>query len=125
MRFLFFVVVATSYLLSDGVVVVVAPEVSGNACFNDCGQASLQGLLLLPSWIIAWMVGLAAMSAPRCAGAAILRALLKPIQDGLALSVSCVILRSVKPGKSRSRDRCPSSPLFLMDCVAMHAAGCG
>ena len=46
-----------------------------------------------PSWIIAWMRGRAAISAPRCAGAA------------MSLSVACPMLSSVKPGKSLSRDR--------------------
>ena len=32
------------------------------------------------------------------------RALLNPIPDWLALRVACVVLSSVRPGKSRSRD---------------------
>ena len=50
-----------------------------------------------PSWIIAWMRGRAAISAPRCVGAA------------MSLSVACPMLSSVKPGKSFSRDRYPTS----------------
>ena len=79
-----------------------------------------------PSWIIAWMRGLTAVGAPKCAGAATSRALLYPIPDS-ALSVACVTLSSVKPGKSRSRDRWPNlvvdfcSPLFLNDSVALHS----
>ena len=54
------------------------------------------------------------------------RALLNPILDWLALRVACVMLSSVRPGKSRSTDRCPDlivdrcSTLFLQDCVAVN-----
>ena len=61
------------------------------------------------SWIIAWMRGLAAMRAPRCAGAATSRALLYSIPDWTALCVACTMLSSVKPWNSLSRDRCPTS----------------
>ena len=49
------------------------------------------------SCIIAWILGLTAIRAPRCAGAAMSRALLCPIPDWPALSVACVKLCSVKP----------------------------
>ena len=52
-----------------------------------------------PSWIIAWLRGLAAMSAPRCAGAAMSRTLLYPIPD-------C------------SRDRCPTSLKISAVCCS-------
>ena len=44
-----------------------------------------------------------AINAPRCAGAAMSRALLYLIPDWPALSVTCTMLSSVKPGKSRSK----------------------
>ena len=37
------------------------------------------------------------------------RTLLNPIPDWLALRAACVMLSSVRPGKPRSRDRCPIS----------------
>ena len=60
--------------------------------------------------------------APRCAGAAMSRALLNTIRDWPALRVACVMLSCVRPGKSLSRDRC--RPLFLQDC-GREPAGCG
>ena len=73
------------------------------------GVASVEGQPRTASWNIAWMRGLAALRAARFAGAAVSRALLYPLPDWLALSVACVMLSSVRPGKSRSRDRCPTS----------------
>ena len=78
------------------------------------------------SCIIAKMRGLAAMSAPRCVGPAMSRALLYPIPDWLGLSVACSELSSVNPRKSLSRDRCPTlsktsaARFFLRECVATH-----
>ena len=72
------------------------------------------------------MRGLAAMSAPKCAGDAVSRALLNPIRDWPALSVACSELSSVTSGKSLSRNLCPnlivdfSSSFLWQDCVAMH-----
>ena len=54
------------------------------------------------------------------------RGFLKPIPDWLALRVACVMLSSVRPRKSRSKDRCPNfianrrCTLFLHDCVAVN-----
>ena len=65
-------------------------------------------------------------SAPDVPGAATSRALLYPSPDWPALRVATVMLSSVRPGKSRSRDCCPISsqtaaaPLFLQDCVAVN-----
>ena len=96
--------------------VIKGAETSGGGCFDDCRKANLLEVLWwkacpaqTASWIIAWMRGLAAMRAPRCAGAAMSRALMYQIPDWPALSVACVILSSVRPGKSRSRDRCQTS----------------
>ena len=50
------------------------------------------------------MRGVGAMSAPRCAGPAMSRALLYPILDWPALCVASSELSSVNPGKSLSRD---------------------
>ena len=62
------------------------------------------------SCIIAWMRDFAAMKAPRCTGAEMSRALLYPIPDWPAVSVACTELSYVNPGKSLSRDLCPTSP---------------
>ena len=108
-------------------------EISGSGCFDDRGKASLQGRFgrgPAKAASIAWTRGLAAMRAPRCAGAAMYRALLYPIPDWSALNVACVILSSVRPGKSRSRpmpnlvvDFC--SALFLKDCVGRQIPSAG
>ena len=52
------------------------------------------------------------------------RALLYPIPDWPALSVACVMLSSIRPGKSRPRRRFlqPAVPEGLCGCVL---AGCG
>ena len=80
------------------------------------------------SWIIAWMRGLAAVSAPKCARAAMSRALLYPIPDWPALSVACVMRHTVhretqeepfeRPLPDLIVDRC--RPLFLQDFVAVN-----
>ena len=59
------------------------------------------------SRIIAWMRGLAAVSAPRCTRAAMSHALLNPIPEWPVLRVACVMLSSVRPGKSRSKRLLP------------------
>ena len=85
--------------------------VGGGGCFNNRGEASFQGLFLQKassaSCIISRIRDLAAMSAPRCAGPAVSRALLYPIPDWPALSVACSELSSVSAGKSLSRGPLP------------------
>ena len=55
------------------------------------------------------------------------RALLYPIPDWPALRVACVVLSSVRPGKSPIERPLPNlvvelcSPLFLQDCVAVNS----
>ena len=77
------------------------------------------------SCIIAWVRGLVAVGAPRCAGAAMSRALLNPIPDWLALTVACVKLSCVKPGRrvreTTVQPRRRFQRLFLLqDRVAVH-----
>ena len=85
-------------------VAVECAERSGSSCLDDLRETRLQDVLrkkARPDCVSdrTWMRGLAAMS----------RALLNPIPDWPALGVACVVLSSVRPGKSRSRDRCPIS----------------
>ena len=74
----------------------------------------------------AWMRGLAAMSAPRCAGPAMCRSFLYPIPEWPALSVRLlrtVLRESREEALKRSLSNLVmdfSSPFFLQDCVAMH-----
>ena len=60
--------------------------------------------MVTASWIHCLDARSGCVSAPWCAGAAVSGALLYPILDWPALSVACVILSSVRPGKSRSRE---------------------
>ena len=71
------------------------------------------------SWFMSRIRGLAALSVPGCAGLAMSRALLCPTPDWPALSVACSKLSSsVNPGKSLSKDLCPTSSKILVACLS-------
>ena len=76
------------------------------------------------------MRGLAAMRGPKCAGAAMSRALLVPILDWPAPSVACVKLSSVRPGRAAQETAALPRRRFLQPAVPEELcgralAGCG
>ena len=95
------------------VLVVRGAEIGGGGCFFDSGKARFRSCFgrrpaQTASWITAWMRDFAATRDPKCAAAAMSRALFYPIPDWLTLRVAYVRLSSVKPGKRRFRERCPT-----------------
>ena len=111
-------------LCSGLLIVVKSAEIGGGGCLDDLREARLPAQTA--SWIIALMRGLAAMRAPRCACAAMSRALLKPIPDWpagaegrLCRDVLCETREEPfeRPLPDLVVDVC--SPLFLQ-CVAVN-----
>ena len=83
-------------------------------CLDDPREARLQGLLrekACPNCVSGY--GLDALfgcdESSQVSKSSDVRALLNPLPDWPALRVACAVLSSVRPGESRSRDRCPIS----------------